>query len=466
MLPLHPATLARYLVITLLATAYKQSAASPWIDAGDARTRHHLLILKDAGKIRLPLNTWPLMWSGVKSELDELRAESLNQRELWSYQYLRHQLKRAMRETELSIQAQAASSPGAFADFSAPENDPQFGRISSTFTRTNFALKLSRSYVFDPLDDHTNRYDGSYVATTLGNWVLGVGAQSRWWGPGWQSSQVLSTNARPTPAFFVQRKDASAAKNTYRTPVSWDIALFAGELQQNDYERKPLFSGARLSVSPSRFLEIGAATTHISSGEIKQNDEPAEETESYKMISLDWRASTNASWGQLAVYQQIAQDNSELGENSYVYGIENAMLLGNTHTRVAIEYNDNTPVTTENSDLVHGYRNYERSLGSAFNFDKHSQSATLLAQHYFSNGHQLHWKLGRVTLNNDNTPEVAATEVAEQHAQNTSFAAVSYSAPVNSWLKISVGVNYFANKLRLADETISSGGYATFDLEF
>ncbi|HBC34390.1 MAG TPA: capsule assembly Wzi family protein, partial [Marinobacter adhaerens] len=45
---------------------------------------------------------------------------------------------------------------------------------------------FSPSAVADPLDGEEFRLDGSYVAATAGNWVLGVGAIDRWWGPGWQ----------------------------------------------------------------------------------------------------------------------------------------------------------------------------------------------------------------------------------------------------------------------------------------
>ena len=48
--------------------------------------------------------------------------------------------------------------------------------------------------------------DGSYIAARLGNWSASLGQQERWWGPGWDGSLILSTNARPIPAVSFDRR--------------------------------------------------------------------------------------------------------------------------------------------------------------------------------------------------------------------------------------------------------------------
>jgi len=47
-------------------------------------------------------------------------------------------------------------------------------------------LKLSATVVADPDDDRELRPDGSYLAMSLGNWMVSAGYLDRWWGPGWQ----------------------------------------------------------------------------------------------------------------------------------------------------------------------------------------------------------------------------------------------------------------------------------------
>ncbi len=42
--------------------------------------------------------------------------------------------------------------------------------------------------------------DGSYLGVNVGNFMLSAGYIERWWGPGWDGSLILSTNARPIPA--------------------------------------------------------------------------------------------------------------------------------------------------------------------------------------------------------------------------------------------------------------------------
>ena len=44
------------------------------------------------------------------------------------------------------------------------------------------------------------------MAARLGNWSASLGQVERWWGPGWDGSLVLSTNARPIPAIAVDRR--------------------------------------------------------------------------------------------------------------------------------------------------------------------------------------------------------------------------------------------------------------------
>jgi hypothetical protein len=42
----------------------------------------------------------------------------------------------------------------------------------------------------------------------LGNWSTSLGKVDRWWGPGWDGSLILSTNARPIPAISLDRRIA------------------------------------------------------------------------------------------------------------------------------------------------------------------------------------------------------------------------------------------------------------------
>ncbi|MBX2858089.1 MAG: hypothetical protein KTR17_05455, partial [Cellvibrionaceae bacterium] len=82
------------LALVLLAST---SYGDPWANAGDERTRFHIQVLKDSGKIRQPVSTWPIMWVEVEASLTDVDVKMLNRRELWSYRYLKHVTSRAKR---------------------------------------------------------------------------------------------------------------------------------------------------------------------------------------------------------------------------------------------------------------------------------------------------------------------------------------------------------------------------------
>ena len=70
-----------------------------------------------------------------------------------------------------------------------------------------FAARISISSLYGVENDWKGRkdegltVDGSYLAARLGNWSGRVGKIDRWWGPGWDGSLIMSTNARPSRSF-------------------------------------------------------------------------------------------------------------------------------------------------------------------------------------------------------------------------------------------------------------------------
>ncbi|MDA9240692.1 hypothetical protein N9P24_00820 [bacterium] len=55
------------LSLTLLVTA---ATGEPWVDTRNAPLRADIERLSRAGLIQVPINTWPLMWSGVLNDLE------------------------------------------------------------------------------------------------------------------------------------------------------------------------------------------------------------------------------------------------------------------------------------------------------------------------------------------------------------------------------------------------------------
>ena len=74
-----------FLTPTILATSVASSllfssilTAAPWVDASDIYLRADIQALADAGVITVPVNTYPLMWSGIGGDLAKVEPELLS----------------------------------------------------------------------------------------------------------------------------------------------------------------------------------------------------------------------------------------------------------------------------------------------------------------------------------------------------------------------------------------------------
>src|SRR5690606_35198400 len=199
---------ARLALILALASSAVPALAAPWIDAGDLRMRHSLQQLGDRGYIQAPLTTWPIMWVDAQPpEHISSQNEDAGLDQSWAYVRFESR-QQAQLGFRASIDFNAASDPLIFRGFSnLPREQGEISK-NTEWAGDYFAFRLSPSYAFDPQDDKSLRFDDSFAALTLGNWVMGAGAIDRWWGPGWHSSLILSTNARPVPGVWFNRKQA------------------------------------------------------------------------------------------------------------------------------------------------------------------------------------------------------------------------------------------------------------------
>ena len=101
--------------------------------------------------------------------------------------------------------------------------------FNSSWMGDRFAARLCLSSLHGVESDWKGRkeegiaLDGSYLAARLGNWSGSLGKIDRWWGPGWDGSLILSTNARPLPAISIDR----IVSEPFETPwLSWICLLY------------------------------------------------------------------------------------------------------------------------------------------------------------------------------------------------------------------------------------------------
>ena len=115
-----------------------------------------------------------------------------------------------------------------------------------------FAAKLSLNAFYGMEKDWKGRkdegwaLDGSYIAARLGNWSASFGQFERWWGPGWDSSLILSTNARPIPALSFDRRVPSHLKRSGCPGSALGVFhSFIGQMEDERHVPKPYIWGMR-----------------------------------------------------------------------------------------------------------------------------------------------------------------------------------------------------------------------------
>jgi len=239
--------------------------ANPLIAPGDPALRDDLQLLNDSGVINIPLTAWPLAINDIAlatsaSSIDELSAPvaAALSRILDLQRY-----EMAVDDPVFQIEVGAAYNPIFIRSFEDTPREEGELQLSYAWLGERFAVNLAASVVADPYDGDEFRPDGTYVGMALGNWMLTAGWQDRWWGPGRNSSLILSTNARPAPGIAIQRSASTPFKSKWlRWAGPWTLTSFVSQLDDERYVNDALLFGFRGSFRPpGTGLEIGISRT-------------------------------------------------------------------------------------------------------------------------------------------------------------------------------------------------------------
>lgn len=412
-------------------TLVSSALAAPWTPSDDAGLRLSVEWLADRGCIVAPVTSWPIMWADlqlVEEATDDCRLSP-------AWQHVRS--RKVAQGSSGSLTLAGGNQTPLFRYFSAPPREKAQATLRLETHHTHFSAGLSASYVAEPqgLDrqDVSNRWraDGSYLAGQLGNWSLGVGAIDRWWGPGQSNSLLLSHNARPVPAVFLQRRQS----NAFDVPVlrwlgAWHVSAFAGQLESERFVPDAKLIGLRATIKPASWLELGAARAIQWGGEGRPQtasslweafigrdnihgdraNEPGNQLAGFdfrvsKPIGL---ASTWRFYGQL-----VGEDEAGYlpSKNAYLFGTGMSGQWWQGQQQWWVEYvntlaNDLDGRSRPNVLYEHhlyksGYRYYGRPLGSTW--DNDSRVITLGAQQVFSSGRAIEMAVSGVHLNVDGT---------------------------------------------------------------
>jgi hypothetical protein len=257
-------TLVRAVALAAALLGAATATADPWLAPGESALRSDLQTLADAGVLHAPMTTWPLPWAEIAADVGEASPDALNVGSQMALERVRDRARSETRIAQWSASAHAtlADDPAFFRAFEdTPRSD---GEIGGALSRTGdrIAFRLSAARAWNPTGGDTVRLDGSYLGLVVGNWMLTAGYPERWWGPGWDSSLVLSTNARPPPQLAINRNFATPFRQRWLQWIGpWSLTSFVGELDDERVVNDPLLLGLRVAAKPLPQLEIGLART-------------------------------------------------------------------------------------------------------------------------------------------------------------------------------------------------------------
>lgn len=376
--------------------------AEPWLDPGDSGLRHDLQLLADAGVIGAPLTAWPLSWGDIAAQVaDRDRVPDSAAAALARVQARVRQARVAGR-WQLQTEASAGADARLIRDF---EDLPrEKGEVAVGLERMGdrTAVKLVAQYVADPDDDRELRFDGSYAGLALGNWMFAGAITDRWWGPGWQGSMILSNNARPIPAFTIDRNSTAPFESKWLRWIGhWDFVTLWGFLENDRAVPDARFFGMRFTAKPARWLEVGLSRTAMWCGQGRPCDfdtfidllagkdnagdnVAAEDEPGNQLAGYDIRLSAAQLGFPVAIYtQRIGEDEQDFRPSLFMtqVGIEHWGGLGTLGDyRLYLEVSDTlcggnitgggkADVCYEHPIYATGYRYRDRSIGHSFDND-------------------------------------------------------------------------------------------------
>ena len=387
-------------LILLVLFLASQLIAEPFLAPNDPFLRHEIRMLGDSGELSGLQNTWPLDLGGLSA----MRAEQSSS--------LPHNLL----DDRISLESQSGWSPifttlgisddRVTARGFGPEPRSSFATNASvSWMNDRFAAKLSLNAFYGMETDWKGRkdegfaLDGSYIAARLGNWSASFGQVERWWGPGWDGSLILSTNARPIPAISIDRRIPEPFETKWFSWIGpWSFHSFIGQLEKERAVPNPYLWGMRGEVRPTlidglevgffRMMQLGGdgrpkgfktwADAFLSQdnygGNSRHQDTSKEPGNQLAGVDFRWKVLDSS----LALYFQLAGEDEEnfLPEALFfLYGLEHSTHFKHASVRLFAEYVDlttyrrrkddptNRNITYSHSIYQDGYRYRGRTIG-------------------------------------------------------------------------------------------------------
>ena len=233
--------------------------AEPFLDPHDPFLRHEIRLLQDEGNLDSTINYWPLNLGGLNVK---------NQPSKWNHNLLGNKIQNEKRAgwTPLKSKIGVSDKRVTSRTFGNEPRGSFVTGLETSWMGDYFAANLSLSAIYGVEEDWKGRadeglaLDGSYIAARMGNWSASLGKVDRWWGPGWDGSLILSSNARPIPAISLDRRVSEPFESKWLSWIGpWSFHSFIGQMEEERTVPNPYLWGMRVDLNPTILdgLEIG-----------------------------------------------------------------------------------------------------------------------------------------------------------------------------------------------------------------
>ncbi len=249
--------------ILLLSFGGSSANASPWASPGDSQLRSDVELLAHHGLISGPVNTWPMSWKQITREFYKADSMTLP---LYVQRALDRVRSKIPNEVNVKAKAHYSNQIQFFRGFE--DESRAKAEIEGSFEANldNTSIHIDGRYL--DLDDNNANLDGSYISQDIGNWSTYIGAIDRWWGPGQETTTLLSTNARPLPSIGIRRVTSKSFETKWLSWMGpWDAEVFISKMDKDRHIPEPIFVGMRLNFEPINNFEVGLARSLMLCGQ-------------------------------------------------------------------------------------------------------------------------------------------------------------------------------------------------------
>jgi hypothetical protein len=408
--------------------------ASPWANPGDSSLRSDIEILAKFDLISGPVNVWPMSWKQITRNLYKADAMTLPP-------FVTAALRRVQAKipTEINVRAKAYISNEAefFRGFQEKGRSKYSAETTLEYNSENTTFHINGEYNDDGNGNSDANLDGSYLSHDLGNWSMYIGSVERWWGPGRETTSILSTNARPMPSVGIRRVEPKPFQTKWLSWMGpWSAELFVGKMDKNRHIPEPIFVGMRLNFEPIENFEVGLSRSLMLCGKDRpcgtkqwingliaigdlDNTGPVAEQPGNQIAQIDLSYSFSLNDNvNLKLYAEGAAEDIHI-----VFPFRYSRLIGASifgpigdngdQFRLTAEYTDtfgslawffgeNKKGVIYNHFIYHdGYRFYNQSIGQ--NLDSNSQSFSVNATLAKASGIVFNIKYKNMLINSENS---------------------------------------------------------------